>query len=162
MNKILKVEEGIKIAKKLREQNKSIVLAGGIFDILHVGHIKFIENAKKVGNYLFILLESDEKAMATKGENRPINSQKERAFMLSTIKDIDYIVMLPHMKKDEDYDKLVAQIKPSIVATTYKDPYIIHKQRQARRLGFKVVYVINKIRGSSTTKLAKIIEEKDL
>ena len=160
MRKILNVKEAIRIAKKLRSKNKTIVLAGGFFDILHLGHIKFLEKAKKYGDYLFLLLEDDKKAKEEKGEKRPINLQKDRAKILSTLQSVDYIAMLNNMTNNDCYDKIITQIAPGIIAATNPDPYINHKKRQAKLVQGKVVYVIRRIRNYSTTKLSKQISKK--
>ncbi|MDO8583362.1 MAG: adenylyltransferase/cytidyltransferase family protein [bacterium] len=157
MRKILKVEEAIEIARKLRKEKKSIVLVGGFFDILHAGHIKFLENSKKLGDYLFVLLEDDNKARKIKGTNRPINAQENRAIVLSSLENTDYIVLLKNMTDNIEYDKIITQIKPNIIATTYGDPNINHKKRQAKLINGKVISVINRIHDHSTTKLAELI-----
>ncbi len=162
MNKIIKNSEAITITKKLRRQNKSIVLVGGFFDILHIGHIKFLEKAKGQGDYLFILLESDETAKKTKGESRPINTQASRAQILSALKFVDYIVILPRMKNDADYDRLVTRLRPTVIAVTQNDKNIKHKMRQAKLIGAKVISVISQISNHSTSRLIKIIEENNL
>src|SRR3989344_3259410 len=118
MNRIIKPKEAIRISKKLRDKEKSIVLVGGCFDILHLGHIKFLESAKKLGDILFVLLESDESVLGLKGKDRPINNQIERAQVLSSLSIVDYVVLLPLMKTDRDYDKLITYIKPAFIATT--------------------------------------------
>lgn len=157
MRKILSVREAIEIAKELHIKNKSIVLAGGFFDILHTGHIKFLENSKKHGNYLFVLLEDDKKAREIKGTNRPINSQQNRAKILSTLGSVDYVILLKNMTNNAAYDKIITQMKPSILAATYGDPYIKHKKRQAKLINGKVICVISRIYNHSTTKLSKHI-----
>ncbi len=155
--KILSVEKAVKISKRLRERGKNVVLVGGVFDILHIGHIKFLENAKKKGNSLFVLLESDENVKKLKGKNRPINPQLERAQVISALKTVDYVILLKNVKTNADYDKLIAQIKPNIIATTQDDPYKKHKIRQAKFIRAKLVYVISRIKSRSTTKIAKLI-----
>lgn len=157
MKKILSIKDAIKISKELRNKNKSIVLVGGFFDILHPGHIKFLENAKKLGDYLLVLLEDDHKAKKTKGPKRPINSQKDRAKILSSLKSIDYVILLKDMTNNIEYDRLIIQMRPSFLATTYGDPYIKHKERQAKLINGKVVCVIKRIYNHSTTKLSKYI-----
>lgn len=159
MSKILKVEEAIKIAQKLREQNKSIVLVGGCFDILHVAHVKFLEKSKQKGDVLFVLLESDRSVQKLKGKNRPINTQKNRAIVLSSLFHVDYIVLLPNLKTNDQYDRIVRQINPYIIATTAKDPNILHKMRQAKQINGKVVCVLQKISDQSTTRLARLINQ---
>lgn len=157
MKKILTTKQAIEIAQKLRGQNKTIVVAGGFFDILHLGHIKFLENSKKHGDYLFVLLEDDNKARKVKGANRPINSQKDRAKILSALKSVDYVILLKNMTDNAKYDRIIIQIEPSVITSTYGDPYIKHKNRQARMVNGKVICVIKRIYNLSTTKLSKYI-----
>lgn len=155
-NKILNIREAIEISQRLRKQNKSIVVAGGFFDILHLGHIKFLEKAKKYGDCLFVLLEEDENAKE-KGKDRPINPQLLRAKILSSIQSVDYVLMLKNMTNNKLYDKLMVKIRPDIITTTYADPYIDHKKRQAKLINAKVVYAIKRISNYSTTKYLKLI-----
>lgn len=158
MKKILSIKEAISIAKKIKSQEKSIVVAGGFFDILHLGHIKFLEESKKYGDYFFVLLEEDSKAKEEKGLQRPINSQESRAKVLSGIQSVHYIIMLKNMTNNDLYDKLMIEIQPDVISTTYGDPYISHKERQAKLVQGKVVYVIKRIYNQSTTKYIKLIK----
>jgi FAD synthetase len=157
MNKIIEIDEAIKIASKLRKQSKTIVVAGGFFDVLHLGHIKFLEKAKKEGNYLFVLLEDDAKAKKSKGKARPVNSQKDRAEILSSIQSVDYVIMLKNMTNNNLYDKILLQIRPNVIATTYGDPYVERKKTQAKLVQGKVVCVIRRISDLSTTKYIESI-----
>ena len=156
MKKMLTMKEAIKIANNLKEQEKSIVLVGGFFDILHAGHIKFLQNAKKQGDYLFVLLEDD--ASKTKGKNRPVNSQKNRAIVLASQVSVDFVVLLKKMTNNKNYDNIVSQIAPNVIATTYPDPKVEHKIRQAKLVNGKVEYVIKRIYEYSTTRLANLIK----
>jgi len=154
--KILTTEEGIKIANKLRAKNLKIVLVGGCFDILHIGHITFLEKAKKQGDILFTLVESDEHIRELKGSKRPLNTQNDRATLLSHLDIVDYVVLLP---QTTDYDHLVKQIKPAIIATTAGDSNRIHKERQAKQISAKVVDVTSEISNQSTTRLINVLNE---
>lgn len=159
MDKIVNVKQAIKISKKLRSESKTIVLVGGCFDILHVAHVMFLENAKQQGNVLFVLLENDENVQKLKGKNRPINNQKNRAIVLSSLACVDYVLMLPNLNTNTQYDSIVYQIQPSVIATTAKDPNIQHKMRQAKKVNGKVVRVLQRISDQSTSKLAKLINQ---
>jgi D-beta-D-heptose 7-phosphate kinase/D-beta-D-heptose 1-phosphate adenosyltransferase len=101
-----------------KPKEKKIVVVGGCFDILHVGHVRFLSEARKMGDYLVVLLESDKKVKALKGEKRPVFIQKERAEMLSALKTVDLIVLLPMLETDRDYVNLLKRIKPVVVAVT--------------------------------------------
>lgn len=157
MRKILKINEAVKLAQILKKQNKTIVVAGGFFDILHLGHIKFLEKAKKYGDYLFLLLEDDVKERKEKGKDRPVNCQKARAGILSAFQSVDYIIMLKNMTNNELYDNIMIAIQPDVIATTYGDPYVGHKKRQAKLVQGKVVYVIKRINDYSTTKYMQLV-----
>jgi len=145
--------------QKIKTRRKNYFLVGGCFDILHTAHVKFLENAKKQGDALFVLLENDYNVRKLKGRNRPINTQKNRAIVLSSLSSVDYVVQLPNLKNDTDYDKVVSQIRPSIIAITAKDPNIVHKIRQAKQINGKVVSVLQRISDQSTTRLSRLINQ---
>lgn len=159
MNKIINLKKAINLSKKLKAEHKTLVITGGCFDILHIGHIKFLEKAKEQGDFLFILLENDENVRKLKGDNRPINSQKDRAQILAALSYVDFVVLLNEMKKNDDYDNLIYKINPNIIVTTKDDPQGIHNERQAKKIKAKVSYVIDRIENKSTSKLAKIISK---
>ncbi len=126
------------------------VLVGGCFDILHVGHIKFLKNAKSFGDYLIILLESDVNIKKMKGKNRPIYNQGERKMVLESLSFVDKVVILPGIVNDETYSKLVKKIKPNIIAITEGDPIRDKKLIQAKSVGAKLK-IIKKYQGHSST-----------
>jgi len=133
-----------------------IILNGGCFDILHVGHVRFLSEAKGMGDYLIVLLESDKKVKELKGKNRPVFVQEERAEMLSALRSVDLIVLLQMMENDGDYFNLVTKIKPDIIAVTEGDPHIKMKIRQAREVG-AMLKMIPCTKTFSTSKLANIL-----
>ena len=129
------------------------ILVGGCFDLIHYGHIKFLTEAKKLGDYLIVALESDKNVRKHKGANRPIHSQSERAKMLRSLKMVDEVILLPEMKSDKDYFDLVKKIKPDIIAVTKDDPQMENKKRQANITGAKIITVTPRIQPHSTTNL---------
>lgn len=161
MNKILNPNQAIDLSKKLKGENKAIVLVGGVFDILHVGHLELLKKAASLADTLFIFLESDESVAAKKGQNRPINTQVDRAKILASIDYVDYVIALPFFTSDEDYDQLVSAIKPAIIATTTKDEEKQHKKRQAEKFSIAYKEVAGTIENKSSTKIADTIQ-KDL
>jgi D-beta-D-heptose 7-phosphate kinase/D-beta-D-heptose 1-phosphate adenosyltransferase len=159
MNKIISIKEAKTIAKDFKKQNKKIIITGGCFDILHVGHMKLFNESKKQGDFLFVLLENDKTVKKLKGMGRPIYPQLERAEVLANLSSIDYIVMLNEMKNNEDYDNLITDLMPSVITTTENDPQAIHNERQAKKIGAKVLYVTKRINNKSTSLIAKIISD---
>ena len=139
-----------------KKSKDRIVLTGGCFDILHIGHVRFLSEAKGMGDYLVVLLESDRNVKKLKGKDRPVFIQKERAEMLSSIRSIDLIVLLPMMENDNDYLNLVMKIKPDIIAVTEDDPHIEKKRRQAKKVG-AMLRIISLTKTFSTSKLATIL-----
>jgi len=134
----------------------NIVLVGGCFDILHFGHIAFLKEAKKLGDHLLVLLESDENVKRLKGEGRPFHTQKQRKEMLESLSFVDEVQNLPPMQGNEAYYNLIREIKPSVIAFTQGDPLLKHKMKQAKEVGAKAV-VIPKIHTPSTSQLAKLL-----
>ncbi len=131
--------------------NSSVILAGGCFDILHPGHNAFLLAARKLGDLLVVLLESDQSVKKRKGSSRPINKISQRSRNLIEQTPTDIVIELPFPFTNADYDTLVTQIKPAIIATTKGDPYIIHKSRQAKKIDAELIEVIERLEGHSTT-----------
>ncbi len=132
------------------------VLVGGCFDLLHFGHITFLEQAKAMGTHLIVALESDENVRHAKGDNRPIHSQYQRASMLRALKVVDEVIELPPMHTDQEYNELVSCIHPNIIAVTQGDPIKQKKQIQANSIGATLIE-IPKIHTPSTSQLAKLL-----
>jgi len=139
-----------------RGGKRRIVLTGGCFDILHIGHVRFLSEARKMGDYLMLLLESDENVKKLKGKNKPVFTQKERAEVLSSLRIVDLIVLLPVMENDNDYLNLVTKIKPDVIAVTEGDPLVDKKRLQAKKVRAKLK-IIPVTKTFSTSKLAKIL-----
>lgn len=137
---------------KYLTKGKRRVLAGGCFDILHPGHAIFLEKAKREGDLLIVLLESDEKIRILKGDIRPMHSQVDRAKVLSDVKFVDFIILLPYFKTESDYDRVVKKINPKVIAVTYgiNDG---HHKRAAKLCGASLKYVTKMIGDYSTSKI---------
>lgn len=135
------------------DKGKITVLVGGCFDVLHPGHVIFLKSARKAGDKLVVLLESDEKVRKIKGINRPVHNQKERALVLKALKFVDSVVLLPFMETDEEYEAQVAKVSPDIIAVTKGMPDNYHKIRMAKKVGVKLKYVTNMVGHYSTSKI---------
>jgi len=96
------------ITQELKHKNKNIVFTNGCFDILHAGHVRYLETAKSFGDVLIVGLNSDQSVRTLKGESRPINAEHDRAYILAALEAVDYVVIF---EQDTPYD-LIKLIKP--------------------------------------------------
>ena len=110
MGQILSRENVASFVDKLRKSGKTIVATNGCFDILHVGHVRYLQKTKSFADYSIILLNSDRSVRSIKGEGRPINNENDRAEVLCALSCVDYVVMF-----DEDSPaNLLDEIKPDV------------------------------------------------
>jgi len=110
LKKVKNQKEILKIIKVLKKKGKKIVALSGSFDILHFGHIKSLKEAKTQGDVLIVLLNSDKSVKSYKGPQRPINSQKERAEVLSALDCVDYVTIFNELTPVE----ILKKIKPDV------------------------------------------------
>jgi cytidyltransferase-like protein len=135
--------------------NKKTVLVGGCFDILHFGHIRFLEKAKQCGEYLIVALEPDERI--TQHKNRiPTHTQTERASNLLALRSVDEVIMLPPLHGFQEYLELVQAIKPHVIAITNNDPLVSNKRKQAAAVGAQLIAVTDVIGSFSSSAIARI------
>lgn len=153
MAQILTENKAPAIIKEIKISGKTIVLVGGCFDILHPGHIIFLEKAKKEGDILVVLLESDARISQLKGKGRPVHNQKDRAEVLSAVSFADYIIMLPFFQQDVEYDRFISKIKPDIIAASFGDILTHHKKRAAKLTGAQLKFVTKIIGSYSSSKI---------
>ena len=111
-NKILTREELRQRTAEWRRAGDSITLANGGFDLLHVGHVRYLRGAKALGGKLVVAINSDESVRALKGEGRPIMPENERAEIVAALADVDAVVIFPEL----DVRALMREIRPDIQA----------------------------------------------
>ena len=112
-------EEAGSLAARLRADGKRVVLANGCFDLLHVGHVRYLDAARGLGDVLFVGLNSDAAVARLKGPGRPLMPAAERAEILAGLRAVDHVVVF-----DEDTaDRLVSLVRPAVHAkgTDYTD-----------------------------------------
>lgn len=99
------------IASRLKSEGKKVVFTNGCFDILHVGHVKYLQEAKSYGDVLIVGLNSDSSVRALKGPTRPVNGEADRAYILAALESVDYVVMF----SDETPYELIKSVAPDIL-----------------------------------------------
>ena len=143
-------EEIESLSKELNSRGKKIIFTNGCFDLLHAGHVKYLEIAKNLGDILIVGLNSDQSVRKLKGENRPINKQIDRAYILAALEVVDYVVIF---NEDTPYD-LINTIKPAILVKggDYKGKNVIGQEL------VKETKLVEFIDGKSTTQTIKKIQ----
>jgi rfaE bifunctional protein nucleotidyltransferase chain/domain len=104
-------EEFKHVREKLSDNSESVVFTNGCFDILHRGHVEYLNQAKSLGKYLVIGLNSDSSVKKLKGEDRPVNNETDRAFVLSNLKCVDAVIIFD---EDTPYD-LINTVRPDFL-----------------------------------------------
>jgi D-glycero-beta-D-manno-heptose 1-phosphate adenylyltransferase len=111
-NKILGRAQLRERVDEWRRAGEQIVLANGNFDLLHVGHVRYLRGAKALGGKLIVAVNSDESVRALKGEGRPVMPAEERAEILAALADVDAVVVFSEL----DVRSLIGEIRPDIQA----------------------------------------------
>jgi len=112
-DKILTIEQAVRLAEKLRSEEKKIVTTNGSFDLLHAGHLDMLEESKEQGDVLFVGLNSDASVKDGKGDSRPYIPELERAAMLAALTCVDYVVIIDAPYK-EVHNVLIRGVKPHV------------------------------------------------
>ena len=112
LNKIFNREELKRQVAAWRKLKDAIILANGCFDLLHVGHVRYLRAAKNIGGRLIVAINSDESARNLKGEGRPLMPESERAEIVAALCDVDAVVIFP----EPDVRALVREIRPDVQA----------------------------------------------
>jgi D-beta-D-heptose 7-phosphate kinase/D-beta-D-heptose 1-phosphate adenosyltransferase len=147
--KIKERKELLRIIKNLKAKGNRIVFTNGCFDLLHIGHIRYLEKARTLGDILVVGVNSDSSVRKLKGPQRPVLNVKERAEILSGLECVDYITIFDEI----DPLKLITSLKPNVLAKggDWTKEQIVGKE-VVERLGGEVV-IIPFIKGASTSNL---------
>ncbi|HEY6245870.1 MAG TPA: D-glycero-beta-D-manno-heptose 1-phosphate adenylyltransferase [Pyrinomonadaceae bacterium] len=151
---ILTVEEARFQRIFLNSQGKRLVFTNGCFDILHRGHVSYLRFARNQGDALIVGLNSDASVKRNKGADRPINNQEDRAYVLGSLKAVDYVVIF-----DEDEPKdLISQLLPNVLVKG-KDWAHYVSGREIVEANGGVVVLADMVEGRSTTNtIDRIVE----
>ena len=143
--------EAKSFAQSLRQKGKKIIFTNGCFDILHAGHVEYLEAAKDLGDQLIVGLNSDQSVKQLKGKNRPLNKLEHRAKVLASLRCVDAVVVFG----DKTPIKLILAVKPDILVKggDYKINEIVGYE-EVSKTGGKVM-TLPLVKGISTTKIIK-------
>lgn len=149
-SKILTREAMREERTRLREQGRSLVFTNGAFDLLHAGHVTYLEYARSLGDALVVGLNSDASVRRLKGPQRPINSQDDRARCLAALECVDYVVIF-----DEDEPAaLIAELVPDVLVKGADWAHYVSGREIVERAGGRVV-LAPLVPGRSTSELIR-------
>ncbi|MBA2341259.1 MAG: D-glycero-beta-D-manno-heptose 1-phosphate adenylyltransferase [Pyrinomonadaceae bacterium] len=152
--KVLTREDALKVREGLRVAGKRLVFTNGCFDILHVGHVRYLAVARALGDVLLVAINSDRAVRELKGANRPVMNERERAEMLAALSAVDYVTIF-----DEDSPrKLIGELVPDVLVKggDYQLDEI-HGREEVERAGGRVL-ALPLTEGASTTGIIERIK----
>jgi D-glycero-beta-D-manno-heptose 1-phosphate adenylyltransferase len=155
MEKLLEAGALAKHVEELKKSKKKIVFTNGCFDILHAGHVRYLQAARALGDVLIVGLNSDVSVQVLKGPTRPINNEGDRAEVLAGLSAVDGIIIF----SEQTAERLIELVSPDIYVKG--GDYVIEQIPEARiveKLGGKVV-LIPEVPGRSSTKIITRIKE---
>jgi rfaE bifunctional protein nucleotidyltransferase chain/domain len=155
VNKIFPREELKKELERIRKEGKKIAFTNGCFDILHVGHVRYLRDAKKTADILILALNSDSSVRAIKGEKRPLIPQEERADVLAGLESIDYITIFDEQTPLE----LINYLKPDVLIKggDWTEESIVGRDA-VRSWGGRVIVIPEIERASTTNIVDKVLK----
>jgi D-glycero-beta-D-manno-heptose 1-phosphate adenylyltransferase len=135
--KVVTAEEARAIAKEMREHGRKLVFTNGCFDLLHVGHVRYLAAARALGDALLVAMNGDESVRALKGDGRPLNREADRAEVVAALASVDYVVIFHELRATT----LLEAVQPTIYVKGgdyTQDSLDIEERNALERLGAKV------------------------
>lgn len=154
MGKVVLRKDIVNLVNDLRKDGKTVVTTNGCFDILHVGHVRYLQKTKTFADYSIVMLNSDKSVRAIKGPSRPINNENDRAEILCALSCVDFVVMFD----ENSPENLIAEIKPNV--HTKGADYTVETLPEAKTIidnGGRIEF-ISFVEGKSTTSLIEKIQ----
>lgn len=155
MNKILGREALKEKLDELRESGRKIAFTNGCFDILHVGHVRYLREAKNTADVLILALNSDSSVRSLKGETRPFIPEEERAEVLSALEFVDFITIFSELTPQD----LIDYLRPDVLIKggDWAEDKIVGRDSVKKRGG--AVIIIPEVKGKSTTNIVEKIKK---
>jgi rfaE bifunctional protein nucleotidyltransferase chain/domain len=109
-SKIVTADQLAETSRDLRARNKRLVFTNGCFDVMHVGHVRYLASARELGDALVVAINGDASVRALKGPERPLNNENDRALVVSALESVDYVVVFAETRATE----LLKRICPAV------------------------------------------------
>ena len=149
MGKLVSQDEIVNIVRDLQKQGKTVVTTNGCYDILHVGHVRYLQKTKQIADYSLIMLNSDVSVKINKGDSRPINNESDRAEILCALSCVDYVVIFDEKSPCELLDKIKPDFHTKGADYTLKT--LPHEERDVIIKNNIKLEFIEFVKGKSTT-----------
>ena len=152
-SKIVSINELAEISAKLQREGRRLVVTNGCFDLLHVGHVRFLQAARALGDALAVGVNGDTSVRALKGAGRPLNNEQDRAEVLAALAGVDYVAIFQEVRATE----FLKQVRPAIYVKggDYKAETLNAEERDALEKAGAEIRIIPFEPGYSTTALMK-------
>lgn len=149
--KIVAEKQLAKVSQGLRAKGKELVLTNGCFDLLHLGHIRYLQAARALGDALAVALNGDASVRALKGEGRPLNSETDRAEILAALACVDYVTVFPEVR----VTRLIQTVRPGIYVKggDYTLETLDPEEREALQRSGTEIRILPFVAGHSTSAL---------
>ena len=156
IEKILSPEQMLRERQRLRAAGKRLVFTNGVFDLLHVGHVRYLAQARALGDALVVAINSDRSVRELKGEGRPVFEQAERAEILAALRCVDYVTVFDNISPRS----LIAELLPDVLVKggDYQLDQI-HGREEVEAAGGNVIS-LPFVEGSSTTDIIEKISHR--
>jgi D-glycero-beta-D-manno-heptose 1-phosphate adenylyltransferase len=146
------------IIEEHRSSGKKVVFANGVFDLLHVGHVRYLQAARAEGDLLVVGINSDASTRKLKGEGRPILTERARAALVAALKSVDYVVIFDEL----DLNPLLREFQPDVHAKgTDYTPNTVPEREMAALLGIRIAIVGDPKDHSTRALLARLRQPND-
>ena len=154
MNKLTRLDKLTEIAKMFKKEGKKIIFTNGCFDLLHLGHVRYLKEAKRLGDILIVGLNSDNSVRSLKGKDRPLVREKDRAEILSALEAVDYIVIFNESTPKNLIDNIIPDVL--VKGGDWEKEEVVGRDTVEAQGG--EVIIIPEVKGYSTTTLIEGIK----
>ena len=156
VSKIVSREEAAEFVRKMHSENKEVAMANGVFDLIHVGHVRYLQAAREMAGALVVAVNSDASTRANKGPDRPMIPEAERAEMVAALECVDRVLIFD----EKDVRTTLRLLKPDIhVKGTDYTPESIPEREEVMAYGGRVAVAGDPKNHSSTATIQKLREK---
>ena len=155
--KLKTLEELVTISRDLRRQGRHVVFTNGCFDLLHRGHVRYLDQAKTLGDVLIVAINNDASVRTLKGPDRPVMSHEERAELVASLGAVDYVIIF----EEANPERLIQELEPDVLVKGGDWPVdqVVGRQIVESRGGR--VLTLPYVEGASSSDLLRRIQERE-